>query len=255
VFQALSEDYPELPEPYNNLATLYAAKGQYEKAKTALEMAIQVNPSYGVAYENLGDVYAKLASQAYDKALQLDRNNTTASGKLAAIRSAFAAKAAPGAPKSEPPKSGTALQGATTLAAGATPVKTVAVNAAATQSPASAMPEAKSRGDVLRAVDAWAAAWSARDLDAYLAAYSKAFLPEGRTRAEWEAARRASFPASGPVQVSIEQPRVSLRSDAEAEVTFLQHYRSDRARLDTHKTLRLSREDGGWRIAEERIPH
>ena len=30
VFTALTEDYPELPEPYNNLAVLYAAQGQYD---------------------------------------------------------------------------------------------------------------------------------------------------------------------------------------------------------------------------------
>jgi tetratricopeptide (TPR) repeat protein len=72
VFTKLTEDYPELPEPYNNLAVLYAQQKQYDKARTALEMAIRTHPSYAIAYENLGDVYAKLASQAYDKALQLD---------------------------------------------------------------------------------------------------------------------------------------------------------------------------------------
>ena len=68
VFLKLTEDYPELPEPYNNLAVLYAGQGQYEKARAALEMAIRTNPSYATAQENLGDVYAKLASQAYSKA-------------------------------------------------------------------------------------------------------------------------------------------------------------------------------------------
>jgi tetratricopeptide (TPR) repeat protein len=72
VFTKLTEDYPELPEPYNNLAVLYAADGQYDKARAALEMAMRTNPTYATAHENLGDVYAKLASQAYDKALQID---------------------------------------------------------------------------------------------------------------------------------------------------------------------------------------
>lgn len=86
VFTKLSEDYPELPEPYNNLAVLYAQQKQYDKARTALEMAIRTHPSYAIAYENLGDVYAKLASQAYDKALQLDGANTSMQNKLALIR-------------------------------------------------------------------------------------------------------------------------------------------------------------------------
>ena len=60
-FTKLTEDYPELPEPYNNLAVLYASQNQLDKARTALEMAIRTNPSYSTAHENLGDVYAKLS--------------------------------------------------------------------------------------------------------------------------------------------------------------------------------------------------
>jgi Flp pilus assembly protein TadD len=60
-FSKLTEDFPELPEPYNNLAVLYAGQSQFDKARAALEMAIRTNPSYATAHENLGDVYAKLA--------------------------------------------------------------------------------------------------------------------------------------------------------------------------------------------------
>jgi len=86
VFSGITEDYPELPEPYNNLAVLYAAEGKYDAAKNALEMAIRAHPGYATAYENLGDVYAKMAAQAYDKALQSDANNKKAQTKLALIR-------------------------------------------------------------------------------------------------------------------------------------------------------------------------
>src|SRR6266571_4637964 len=86
VFSKLSQDYPQLPEPYNNLAVLYAAQGQYEKARQQLEMSIRTHPSYATAYENLGDVYTRLASQAYDKALQLDSSNSAAKNKLSLIR-------------------------------------------------------------------------------------------------------------------------------------------------------------------------
>src|SRR3990172_4286885 len=86
VYAKLSQDYPELPEPYNNLAVLYAAQGHYEKARQALEMSIRTHPSYATAHENLGDVYTKLASQAYDKALQLDSTNAAAQTKLSLLR-------------------------------------------------------------------------------------------------------------------------------------------------------------------------
>ncbi|MBA5690169.1 L,D-transpeptidase Cds6 family protein [Rugamonas apoptosis] len=86
VFTKLTEDYRDLPEPYNNLAVLYAANGQYDKARIALEKAIRTNPSYMTAYENLGDVYGKMASQAYDKALALGANNAPAKSKLTLLR-------------------------------------------------------------------------------------------------------------------------------------------------------------------------
>lgn len=88
-FTSLTQEFPELPEPYNNLAVLYANEKQYDKARTALEMAIRTNPSYATAHENMGDVYAKLASQAYSKALQLDSSNTQVPAKLALIRELF----------------------------------------------------------------------------------------------------------------------------------------------------------------------
>src|ERR671918_2483045 len=86
IFTKLTQDRPELPEPYNNLAVIYASQGQYEKARVALEQSIRTHPSYATAYENLGDVYAKLASQAYDKALQIDSSNTAAKNKLSLVR-------------------------------------------------------------------------------------------------------------------------------------------------------------------------
>ena len=110
VFRKLTEDYPELPEPYNNLAVLYAQQRQFDKAKSALEMAIRTHPSYATAHENLGDVYARLAKQAYDKALQIDSDNTAAQSKLALIRQLMSV-AGQGAPTmvataeaTEPPK-------------------------------------------------------------------------------------------------------------------------------------------------------
>ncbi|MEI2623708.1 MAG: tetratricopeptide repeat protein [Giesbergeria sp.] len=98
-FTQLTQEYPELPEPYNNLAVLYAGQNQLDKARTALEMAIRTNPSYATAHENMGDIYAKLAAQAYNKALQLDATNSAAlNPKLALIRELFAPGRTPGVP-------------------------------------------------------------------------------------------------------------------------------------------------------------
>jgi Flp pilus assembly protein TadD len=100
VFLVLTQDFPELPEPYNNLAVLYAKRGEYERARASLEMAIRAKPDYAPAYENLGDVYARLSSQAYEKAAQLDARNRNAAAKLVLARElvGFAPQKKPGAP-------------------------------------------------------------------------------------------------------------------------------------------------------------
>ena len=89
VFSKLTEDYPELAEPYNNLAVVLAAQNQFEKARIALEMAIRNKPDYATAYENLGDVYAKLAAQAYSKAAQLDPAASSVRPKQSLLNDVF----------------------------------------------------------------------------------------------------------------------------------------------------------------------
>ena len=84
-FEALIEEYPELPEPYNNLAVIYASQSQLDKARTALEMAVRNNPNYAVAHENLGDIYARLAHDAYQRSLQLHGNNRALQLKLSTL--------------------------------------------------------------------------------------------------------------------------------------------------------------------------
>lgn len=85
-FTQLTQDFPELPEPYNNLAALYAAQSQFEKARAALEMAIRLNPNYATAYENLGDVHLRLAAQSYNKAQSFATANASVAPKLTLVR-------------------------------------------------------------------------------------------------------------------------------------------------------------------------
>ena len=86
VFQQLTEDFPELPEPYNNLAVMFAAAGDLDKARNALENAVRALPGYALAQENLGDVYLRMAARAYERAAQLDPRGTAAREKLGLAR-------------------------------------------------------------------------------------------------------------------------------------------------------------------------
>ena len=102
-FTALTQDFPELPEPYNNLAVLYASQGALDNARTALERAIQAHPGYAAAHENLGDVHLQLARRAYERTLQLDKGNARAALKLSRAKELAALS---GAATSQPAQSG-----------------------------------------------------------------------------------------------------------------------------------------------------
>ena len=92
----LTRDYPELPEPWNNLAVLHASRGQLDKADEALQAALRINPAYATALENLGDVRVRQASEAYQRARQLDGANARLAPKIEALRGALAGAAKPG---------------------------------------------------------------------------------------------------------------------------------------------------------------
>lgn len=68
VFEALTEDFPELSESYNNLAALYVEQQEFNKARLLLERAVQNRPDYALAHENLGDIFTQMAIQSYERA-------------------------------------------------------------------------------------------------------------------------------------------------------------------------------------------
>lgn len=256
-FTKLTEDYPELPEPYNNLAVLYAGQSQFDKARAALEMAIRTNPSYATAHENLGDVYAKLASQAYSKALQLDGNNTGVQPKLALIRDLFApgkgqkpaaapAAAAP-APAARPPV--VAAAPAPAAAPAARPASSPAA-AAPAPAPAASGGPAETR-DVEATVRAWAAAWAAKDMGAYLGAYGPDFDPPGnQPRKAWEEERRARIVGKKSISVKLHDLNVSVNG-TRATARFKQDYDADSLSVTSRKTLDLVKVNDRWVIVRE----
>ena len=291
IFTALTNDYPELPEPYNNLAVLYAGQGQYEKAKVALEMAIRTHPSYATAHENLGDIYAKMASQAYDRALQLDKSNADTRTKLALIQDLF-------------DKGARAAKAPTILVADATPVAPVQVSAPVAQAPAAAVnkpvvvaaipvaqavPVAAVKAETVaapakvepavipvkaepapvsvpaktaslqdasagieRATRDWAKAWSGKNVKQYLSFYASDFkTPGGLSRSAWEALRKDRLTKPKSIQVGLSNLKVTLIDAQQAQVSFTQNYRASQFKSLDRKTLVWAMRDGRWQIVEE----
>jgi Flp pilus assembly protein TadD len=66
VFQRLTEEFPELPEPYNNIGLLHARAGRLDAARLALETALRNDPGQLAARQNLGDIHLRLAQQAWE---------------------------------------------------------------------------------------------------------------------------------------------------------------------------------------------
>ncbi len=96
VFRGLTQEYPELPEPHNNLAFVLAAQGKLEAARSALEAAIAALPDYALAHENLGDIQLQLAARSYREAARLSpRPGTSAARKLDVVERLQAAEPAP----------------------------------------------------------------------------------------------------------------------------------------------------------------
>lgn len=260
VFAKLSEDYPELPEPYNNLAVLYAQQKQFDKARTALEMAIRTHPSYAIAHENLGDVYAKLASQAYDKALQLEGSSATTQNKLALIRELITTttkgnvKPVAPAPSTTPPVVMAAVapakSTANTSVVTTTPGASNTASAPGETASASANPEVS---EINRAISDWAAAWSKKDMAAYFAAYSDSFKPAGgSSRKTWEQEREQRIAGrSGRISVTFDTPTITVNGD-QATARFRQHYKGPGLQSSSSKTLTFERNGSRWLIKEEK---
>lgn len=239
-FADLTRDYPQLPEPYNNLAVLYAQQGDYEKARDALEAALATHPSYATAHENLGDIYAALAGAAYNRALMLDQNNQLVRSKLSLVNQLER----PGeVPVSRP------------VAAAAAPVPAAPAPAAAVAPAPVAAPAPAENAAVVavsNAVSNWASTWSARDTDAYLATYSPSFSPEGGlSRPVWENQRRDRIARAKSIRVRAVNPQVTLTASDRARVEFTQEYESDAFSDTVTKVLELQSSGGSWLIVRE----
>jgi len=225
-FTDLTRDYPQLPEPYNNLAVIYAQQGEYDKARQALEAALAAHPSYPVAHENLGDIYAALSAAAYTRALSLDPGNTAVRAKLGLVNQLDRL----------------AADSAASAAARA------AVEAAAAEAAAPA-PDSAS---VAQAVQDWAAAWSARDADKYLGFYAGEFAPEGgASRQAWEAQRRSRIGKAKEIRVAVSDLNVVPLAPGRVQVTFQQDYQSDTLTNRSTKVLEMAQAQGRWQIRRE----
>ena len=270
--RALIRAYPTAPAPYNNLARLYARRGELEQARDVLERGLAGDPAYATLHRNLAGVYEAQAQIEYAQALELGNvrpkpelepllalrtpeplppapNPTTqpAPHKTVVATKPRKPEPAPRPAQSQPQPQPPRTQPAAAPSEAQSPLVLPPESVAPNPRPASAAP------DPQQALASWAKAWSAQDIDGYLAAYAADFRAPGGQRSKWAQKRRQRLRAPQWIRVRLDHIQVMRPADDLAVITAHQTYRSNTFKSTVRKRWRLILERGAWRILEERV--
>ncbi len=251
VFIDLTEKHPKLPEPYNNLAVVYAANGDYDKAEAALHQAINTHPSYATAHKNLGDIYAKMAAQAYNNALKLDSNNKGIK-KLSMVSDLISAPEPVAVTQKlealhPEPKSLAQNESEPVPTSKKTEIKPTPTTVL--EHP---FDKAAAGKEVRTALNTWAEAWSAKNITKYVNSYSAKFVPPNKlSRSKWQEQRHVRLNNPRFIKISLDHTKIEILDQAQALARFVQTYESDSYKDEVNKQLLLNKIDGAWLISRE----
>lgn len=227
VFVSLTKSHPTLPEPYNNLAVLYAQSGNFDLARTALEKSIKTHPSYATAHVNLGDLYTRMASESYNQALQIDKSNKNAKTKLSLIKKLF---------NFQPIDKNIVL----------------AQDAKKTQS----FNEVKNKEEdinekIFVMIENWKNAWMSQNFDQYIGHYSDNFKNnKGMDIEKWKQFRKPRIVNKPSINIKLENIEISKNKNL-FSVSFIQIYQSGDIDSTTKKTLLIELVDNHLKIVNE----
>ncbi len=227
-FTNLINQHPSLPEPYNNLAVLYAEFGKLELAKETLEKAILTNKSYSTAHINLGDIYTQMATNAYNKALEIDNKNKIAHNKLKLITELF---------NYQP----------------STEEKKITISKLENHQQTNKIPNNKIEvlKEIKETMKIWESAWENRDLEVYLNTYSINFkYPNNMLKKQWEQYRADRILNKKEIIITISNINYKINKDV-VTASFIQNYKSNNYNNSSQKTLVFQYESNHWVILEE----
>ncbi len=104
------------------------------------------------------------------------------------------------------------------------------------------------------AAASWAAAWSSKDVEAYLGYYATDFdPPENMSREAWEQQRRQRLQRPAHISVELDWIGAAVHEDGSADLSFTQTYKSPTYSDQVVKTLSMVLENGQWKIRGERL--
>lgn len=260
-FQQLVQAYPELPEPYNNIGVLYAGMGLQVEARKWFERGLKQRQAYATLHQNLLNLQGEINRNAYAAALQLDISKSNAQPKLGLLAkitsmpevpSPVGSLAAASSPSKPTPPVGTSLEPAAVKEEKVSE-KPAVVAPAAPAAPSVTAVDLAQQSQVRETVQAWAVAWSKKDLDAYLKAYAPSFNPGSNlSRGAWEEQRRDRIMSKKQIHIALSEFNISFsNSNSKATAKFLQSYQSGSIVTVSRKTLELALDKGQWFITRE----
>jgi len=223
LYQGLIEDNPQLPEPHNNLAMIYLAQGDYDRASQLLVEALNTHSSYAIAYDNLSQVYKGIASEAYRRAVSesSEPSRYTHKIELTAITELETA------PEQLP---------ATENAAAPTLVNF-----------------ANQETLLIESVKSWAQSWSNKDFATYTGFYAPRYRAKFESHQQWLEQRRKRIMRPGTINVEVSNIQIKWRSENRAIIDFEQAFDSARYSDRVKKRLGFNLTGSEWKITEERV--
>ena len=217
-YQELIREYPELPEPRNNLAMIYLSNGDYDRASELLVNAINTHRSYATAYENLSNIYTGIASEAYRRAVSESKEPETYANNIEL----------------------TALTRLSTM------------NQGSTSEPG--LTEQSVTGVTLvNQLIGWAKAWSDKKFDAYIGYYSGDLKLDFPSHQAWIAHRKKRILKPGYIKIEVSNFQIRAQSDNRATIDFEQSFNSLDYNDRVIKRIRLNRINSKWKITDERV--
>jgi ketosteroid isomerase-like protein len=125
------------------------------------------------------------------------------------------------------------------------------LNLASTRTPSDIQGLMIDEKQVRQAIGRWSAAWSSRDMAAYLNQYAKSFAPAGgQSRGDWVKSRYQRILSKQYITHQVQNLEIKVSADR-AVAHFQQMYEADDKQQVGPKTLHLIREEGIWRINVE----
>ncbi len=220
LYKSLIRQHPELPEPRNNLAMIYLAKGDHDTASKLLVEAINTHKSYATAYQNLSRIYTGIASEAYRRALSESSESAKYKHKieLAALTQLELFD----------------LQSTAGL-------------------PASGGVEQQAKVSLVEQVKLWAKAWSNKDFDTYIGFYSDQHRPKFHTHRAWVEHRRKRIMRPGAIEVKVSDIKVISESKNLVVLDFIQSFESLTYSDRIRKRLSFRLIGLQWKITNEGV--